>query len=232
MWQRRMELNLLFCVAQAFRHIHPAMKEWEVPQVPEWGEANKPKALDFLEYPRLRSWQPRICRRRRLFDCRHHRAGGARFHEAGAHRIPEELSNVRALAPGGRRPSERGRVSSGCRPRPPGAAKSGPAASASKARSAARCRMSRARCCLPSSSARVLIAEPGAGHEGAPVSGMPFTDASGDRLRDWLGVSQRGVLRPSGISPSCRWASASRGRTPAAAICRRAANARRPGAPG
>jgi len=24
------------------------MKEWEVPQVPEWGEANKPKALDFL----------------------------------------------------------------------------------------------------------------------------------------------------------------------------------------
>jgi glutathione S-transferase len=48
MWQRRMELNLLFCVAQAFRHIHPAMKEWEVPQVPEWGEANKPKAIEFL----------------------------------------------------------------------------------------------------------------------------------------------------------------------------------------
>lgn len=49
MWQRRMELNFLFCVAQAFRHIHPAMKEWEVPQVPEWGEANKPKAMEFLE---------------------------------------------------------------------------------------------------------------------------------------------------------------------------------------
>ena len=48
MWQRRMEFNLLACVAAAFRHIHPAMKEWEVPQVPEWGEANKPKALDFL----------------------------------------------------------------------------------------------------------------------------------------------------------------------------------------
>ncbi len=48
MWQRRMELNLMFCVAQAFRHIHPAMKEWEVPQVPEWGEANKPKVLQFL----------------------------------------------------------------------------------------------------------------------------------------------------------------------------------------
>ena len=48
MWQRRMELNLLFPVAQAFRHIHPAMKEWEVPQVPDWGEANKPKAIEFL----------------------------------------------------------------------------------------------------------------------------------------------------------------------------------------
>jgi len=48
MWQRRMELNLMFPVAQAFRHIHPAMKEWEVPQVPEWGEANKPKAVEFL----------------------------------------------------------------------------------------------------------------------------------------------------------------------------------------
>ncbi|MGE0279393.1 MAG: glutathione S-transferase [Rhizobiaceae bacterium] len=49
MWQRRMELNLMFPVAQAFRHIHPAMKEWEVPQIVEWGEANKPKALTFLE---------------------------------------------------------------------------------------------------------------------------------------------------------------------------------------
>ena len=48
MWQRRMELNLLSSVAQAFRHIHPAMKEWEIPQVPEWGEANKPKAVQFL----------------------------------------------------------------------------------------------------------------------------------------------------------------------------------------
>lgn len=48
MWQRRMELNLLMPVAQAFRHIHPAMVEWEVPQVAEWGEANKPKAVEFL----------------------------------------------------------------------------------------------------------------------------------------------------------------------------------------
>ncbi|MBA8878511.1 glutathione S-transferase N-terminal domain-containing protein [Phyllobacterium myrsinacearum] len=49
MWQRRVELHLLACVAAAFRHIHPAMIEWEVPQIPEWGEANKPKALAFLD---------------------------------------------------------------------------------------------------------------------------------------------------------------------------------------
>jgi glutathione S-transferase len=48
MWQRRMEQNFMSCVAQAFRHIHPAMKEWEVPQIPEWGEANKPRVIEFL----------------------------------------------------------------------------------------------------------------------------------------------------------------------------------------
>lgn len=50
MWQRRMELNFLSAVASAFRHLHPAMKEWEIPQIAEWGEANKPKALDFLAF--------------------------------------------------------------------------------------------------------------------------------------------------------------------------------------
>lgn len=49
MWNRRVELHLLASVAAAFRHTHPAMKEWEVPQVAEWGEANRPKALAFLE---------------------------------------------------------------------------------------------------------------------------------------------------------------------------------------
>ena len=48
MWQRRMELNLLASVAAVFRHTHPAMLEWEVPQVKEWGEANRAKAIDFL----------------------------------------------------------------------------------------------------------------------------------------------------------------------------------------
>ena len=50
MWNRRVELGLLFSVASAFRHLHPAMSQLEVPQVPAWGEANKPRALDVLGY--------------------------------------------------------------------------------------------------------------------------------------------------------------------------------------
>lgn len=48
MWQRRLELNFFMPIAHAFRHTHPAMKDWEVPQIAEWGEANRPKALEFL----------------------------------------------------------------------------------------------------------------------------------------------------------------------------------------
>jgi glutathione S-transferase len=49
MWNRRSELNLLFGVAHIFRHSHPAMKELEIPQVPAWSEANKPRVADFLK---------------------------------------------------------------------------------------------------------------------------------------------------------------------------------------
>jgi len=49
MWNRRCELNLLFGVAHIFRHSHPAMKELEVPQVPEWAEANRPRVAEFLD---------------------------------------------------------------------------------------------------------------------------------------------------------------------------------------
>ena len=50
MWNRRMELGLLFSVAQAFRHLHPAAAQLEVPQVAAWGEANKPRAQEILQF--------------------------------------------------------------------------------------------------------------------------------------------------------------------------------------
>ena len=48
MWNRRMELHLLFPVSHVFRNSHPAMKAMEVPQVPAWAEANKPRILEFI----------------------------------------------------------------------------------------------------------------------------------------------------------------------------------------
>lgn len=48
MWNRRCEMNFMFSVASVFRHLHPSMKELEVPQLPEWAEANKPRVAWFL----------------------------------------------------------------------------------------------------------------------------------------------------------------------------------------
>jgi uracil-DNA glycosylase len=48
---------------------------------------------------------------------------------------------------------------------------------------------------LPSSSARILIASQAPGTK-VHVSGMPFTDASGDRLRNWLGVTYEEFYDP------------------------------------
>ncbi|ATU91242.1 glutathione S-transferase [Phyllobacterium zundukense] len=49
MWNRRVELYLMAAVTAAFRHTHPAMIQWEIPQVPAWGEANRPKAAAFMK---------------------------------------------------------------------------------------------------------------------------------------------------------------------------------------
>jgi glutathione S-transferase len=48
MWNRRVELHFLFPVSHVFRNSHPAMKEMEVPQVPAWAEANKPRVAEFI----------------------------------------------------------------------------------------------------------------------------------------------------------------------------------------
>lgn len=50
MWNRRAEFDLLAPVAHVFRHLHPAMKAMEVPQVAAWAEANKPRVDRFLAF--------------------------------------------------------------------------------------------------------------------------------------------------------------------------------------
>ena len=49
MWNRRVELHLLFPISHVFRNSHPAMQAMEVPQVPAWAEANKPRIFEFLD---------------------------------------------------------------------------------------------------------------------------------------------------------------------------------------
>ena len=49
MWNRRAEINFFSNVAAVFRHLHPAMKELEVPQVPAYAEAMRPRAMWFLD---------------------------------------------------------------------------------------------------------------------------------------------------------------------------------------
>ena len=41
MWNRRMELDLFWRVTYAFRHSSEAMAHLQIPQVPEWGQANR-----------------------------------------------------------------------------------------------------------------------------------------------------------------------------------------------
>ena len=48
MWQRQLELRLFFPIAQVVRHSHPKMAEMENPQVPDWAEVNRPKALQAM----------------------------------------------------------------------------------------------------------------------------------------------------------------------------------------
>ncbi|MDO9412327.1 MAG: glutathione S-transferase [Pseudolabrys sp.] len=49
MWNRRSEIHFFANVAAVFRHLHPAMKEFEVPQIPDYAEAMRPRAIAFLE---------------------------------------------------------------------------------------------------------------------------------------------------------------------------------------
>ncbi len=49
MWNRRAEFNLMGPVTTVFQHLHPFMTPLVNPQIPDWGEANKPRVLEFLQ---------------------------------------------------------------------------------------------------------------------------------------------------------------------------------------
>lgn len=50
MWSRRVELEFFAPITHAFRHSHPHMAEMEQPQIAEWAQANKPRAIGFATF--------------------------------------------------------------------------------------------------------------------------------------------------------------------------------------
>ena len=50
MWQRRAEMNFLFPVMMAFRHSHPHMAELEKPQIPQYAEISRARAIEFARF--------------------------------------------------------------------------------------------------------------------------------------------------------------------------------------
>jgi glutathione S-transferase len=62
MWNRRMELGLFLSVSMVFRHTNPFMADLEVPQITDWGEANRDRvAKELCELDAHLSNTPYIC---------------------------------------------------------------------------------------------------------------------------------------------------------------------------
>ena len=50
MWQRRMEFELFVAISHCFRHTNPRAIVLEDPQVEQWGEINRVRAVTFLKF--------------------------------------------------------------------------------------------------------------------------------------------------------------------------------------
>lgn len=95
MYQRQVELHLMFPIMHVFRHTSPAMAVLESPQVPDWAEANRPRIAEGL------AWLDHLLADRQFV------AGDAfsiadisalvavDFTRAARHQVPEELANLK-----------------------------------------------------------------------------------------------------------------------------------------
>jgi hypothetical protein len=97
MWNRRAELHFLFPVAMVFQHLHPAMKVIVDPQLPAWGEANKPRIFRLPALARRRTETPRAYRGRAFHHRRQHRARRGRLHESVKARRARRIVSRTAL---------------------------------------------------------------------------------------------------------------------------------------
>ena len=95
MWNRRLELHLLFPISHVFRNSHPAMAKMEIPQVPAWAEANKPRIEEFLG-----DFRPRLANRPFAAGDRYSVADitgmiAVDFMKPAKLAVPEDCANVR-----------------------------------------------------------------------------------------------------------------------------------------
>lgn len=94
MWVRQSDIELMLPVQFAFRHLHPALAEREVPQVKDWGEANKPKVLDFLRYMDWRLSDSPYLALERFTMADIVAVVAVDFMRAARITVPEELKNI------------------------------------------------------------------------------------------------------------------------------------------
>ena len=106
MWNRRAELHLLFPVAAVFQHQHPAMKQMVQPQVPDWGEANKPRVSAFLQFLDGELKERPFRGGSQLYRCRHNRSRSGRLHAGVQTCCAGGARQCTALAPNGFGPPE------------------------------------------------------------------------------------------------------------------------------
>ncbi len=185
--------------ARAFRHLHPAMAAREVPQVPAWGEANKEKAI--AEMRRIDghlSLTASLHLRRGDQHGRHQRRHHRGVLRPGADRRSRTISPI--SAPGTRvsraaelEAPEQAWISTRCcatcalpdLPRRAGL-RSGPAPPAPPDH--------------PGGARRAPVHRSQAPGTRAHASGRPFTDASGIRLRSWLGLDEARFYDPARVA--------------------------------
>lgn len=95
MWNRRADLNLMSQISSVFRHTNPAMAPLEQPQIAEWGEANRPKAIETLAY-----FEAQLADNEFVAGCRYSVADITTFAAINFGRViklqlPEEFVNLR-----------------------------------------------------------------------------------------------------------------------------------------
>src|SRR5262249_40073968 len=94
MWSRRVEQGLFQAVGTVFRHLHPKMRNLEVPQVAVWGEANKPKVAEMLALLDARLSESRFIAGDEFSIADITALVAIDFMRAGRLRRPEGLTNV------------------------------------------------------------------------------------------------------------------------------------------